>query len=119
MLLGCDPLRLFIYKEGLARFATEKYVGPYGNNLSNLYMHLTNYAINKNSPNFVFNNSSEQDNKGHKRSLTSVFTYLKTQGHDTEALWNEIMEIITKTVVTVQPHLTHLYRSCQPEDLEN
>jgi len=41
------PLRIFIYKEGLARFATQDYVPPIGSNLNNLMMHLTNYAINK------------------------------------------------------------------------
>lgn len=39
-----NPLRLYIYEEGLARFATQKYdnVGT-----TSKYMHLTNYSINK------------------------------------------------------------------------
>ena len=41
--------------KGLARFATEKYVAPKANNLTNNFIHLTNYAINKNNPNFEFN----------------------------------------------------------------
>lgn len=47
MIYGVDPLRVFVFKEGLARFATETYIGPQKNNLDNLFMHLTNYAINK------------------------------------------------------------------------
>ena len=35
-------------------------------------MHLTNYAINKLSPNFIFNKSEEEDNMGHKRSLSAA-----------------------------------------------
>lgn len=31
----------------------------------------------------------------------------------------EIKDIIVKTMATSQPYLAHLYRSCQPEDLEN
>ena len=65
------PLRIFIYKEGLARFATQDYVAPLGSNLNNLFMHLTNYAINKESEDFVQNNGSEDT--GHKRSLTAIF----------------------------------------------
>ena len=53
-------------------------------------MHLTNYAINKRSKDFVFNNDTNKDDIGHKRSLTSVlkvlliyyFKYLQDQGHD-------------------------------------
>lgn len=48
LLIGVSPLRAYIYKEGMARFATEPYCSPTGNNIKNMYMHLTNYAINKN-----------------------------------------------------------------------
>ena len=47
LLYGVDPLRIFIFKEGLARFATSKYENPVKGNMDNLFMHLTNYAINK------------------------------------------------------------------------
>lgn len=52
LLTSVTPLRIFIYHEGLARFATSEYVPPIGSNLGNLFMHLTNYAINKESDNF-------------------------------------------------------------------
>ena len=55
LLAGTDPLRIYIFKEGLARLATEKYEVPNKDNLNNLCMHLTNYAINKDNPNFEFN----------------------------------------------------------------
>ena len=57
LVAGCDPLRMYVYKEGLARLATEEYVAPNHRNLSDMCMHLTNYAINKNSDKFVFNNN--------------------------------------------------------------
>lgn len=53
LVFGVDPLRIFVYQEGLARFATEEYVGPQKGNLENLFMHLTNYAIQKKSDAFV------------------------------------------------------------------
>jgi tubulin polyglutamylase TTLL6/13 len=28
LVYGVEPLRVFVYKEGLARFATQEYVGP-------------------------------------------------------------------------------------------
>ena len=72
LLAGTNPMRLFVYEEGLARFATEKYQVPNKNNLKKVFMHLTNYAINKKNPKYVYNTSAKNMASGHKRSLTSV-----------------------------------------------
>jgi len=72
LLAGVNPLRIFLYKEGLARFATVPYESPQPSNLGNLFMHLTNYAINKDNENFVPNTSENNDDVGSKRSYTSV-----------------------------------------------
>lgn len=53
LVYGVNPLRIFLFKEGLVRLATECYVKPTEDNIDNLFMHLTNYAINKNNDNFV------------------------------------------------------------------
>jgi tubulin polyglutamylase TTLL6/13 len=49
-------------------------------------MHLTNYAVNKNNPNFVFNEDSDEDDVGHKRSLSSVLGMLQEEGADVDLL---------------------------------
>jgi len=36
LIYGVDPLRVFLFKQGLVRFATDEYTGPYGSNLDNL-----------------------------------------------------------------------------------
>lgn len=53
LVYGVNPLRIFLFKDGLVRLATEPYVKPTDANIDNLFMHLTNYAINKNNDNFV------------------------------------------------------------------
>ena len=73
LLAGCEPLKIFLFEEGLARFATEKYRQPNDENVDDICMHLTNYAINKDNPNFIFNEDASADDVGHKRSLTSIF----------------------------------------------
>jgi tubulin polyglutamylase TTLL6/13 len=70
---GVDPLRVYIYKEGLCRLSTVKYQPPAASNLNNLFMHLTNYAINKSNKNYEKNGSEEI---GHKRSLTYTLKYI-------------------------------------------
>jgi len=52
LICGCDPLRIYLFKDGLVRFATEKYEGVDEDNKTDMFRHLTNYAINKDNPNF-------------------------------------------------------------------
>lgn len=49
------PLKVYMYDDGLVRFATE----PYNNDSSKLnhkFVHLTNFSINKKNSKFVKNN---------------------------------------------------------------
>ena len=82
-------------------------------------MHLTNYAINKSSSKFEFNQSSERMDIGHKRSLSSILQKLKEMNQDSEKIWASICHIIIKTLISAQPILAHTYRSCQPDNIQN
>lgn len=53
LISSIDPYICYINDEGLARFCTEDYQKPTMLNLSNVYMHLTNYSLNKESPKFI------------------------------------------------------------------
>lgn len=122
LLYGVDPLRIFIFKEGLARFATTKYEMPVKGNMDNLFMHLTNYAINKQNDNFEANDDEGKDDCGHKRSVTSVLKLIEETvpgDHTADSIWEKIEDIAVKTLISAQAHLCHSFRSIQPEDLEN
>ena len=47
-----NPLRIYMYEDGLARFDTQKYQAEYANIKTAKYVHLTNYSLNKFSANF-------------------------------------------------------------------
>lgn len=96
-----------------------EYTPPNKDNIDTVCMHLTNYAINKTNTNFVYNESDEQMDTGHKRSLTSVFKTLKERGFDTDGLWTKIKDMIVKTFISAQPVLSHHYKSCQPDNYAN
>lgn len=49
-------------------------------------MHLTNYAINKENPKFIFNKSIHNMGVGHKRALSSVMKQLERKGLDIKLL---------------------------------
>ena len=102
LVYGTNPLRIYLFKEGLAWFATEEYEKPTASNMKNLFLHLTNYAINKESENF--DNDSEGED-GHKRSLSAVLETISEMGFDINELMNRISDIIIKTVIAGQPYL--------------
>ena len=70
-----EPLRVYIFQEGLARFASETYTSKIDKN--NKYMHLTNYSINKKNAKFVQNANCEQDDVGYKWSLGAFCRHLE------------------------------------------
>ncbi|XP_040824400.1 tubulin polyglutamylase TTLL13P-like [Ochotona curzoniae] len=112
LITSCDPLRIFMYEEGLARFATMPYMEPSSNNLEDVCMHLTNYAINKHNENFV-----RDDAMGSKRKLSTLNTWLREHSYEPRELWGDIEDIIIKTVISAHSVLRHNYRTCFPQYL--
>ena len=104
----------------IVRLCTVKYKEPTTKNMGQTRMHLTNYAINKASGDFVQAAGADDAEDGttdaSKRSLNWFFGWLKARGLDPEnTLWKKICDLVVKTLVSVQPSLKHTYRSCVPE----
>ncbi|KFW93209.1 Tubulin polyglutamylase TTLL13, partial [Phalacrocorax carbo] len=109
LVTSCDPLRIFVYKEGLARFATMRYIDPSSRNLDDICMHLTNYAINKHNENFI-----QDDMMGSKRKLSTLNAWMMANSYNTTKLWEDIEDIIIKTLISAHPVVKHNYQSCFP-----
>ena len=77
LVLGIAPLRIYLSREGLARLSTKMYEEVDDQNLDDMTMHLTNYAINKHSNKFQPNRAAIVDSVGHKRSLKFTLKYLE------------------------------------------
>jgi len=66
-----------------------------------MYMHLTNYSINKYSKKFKVIPNGNERKKGeisHKRSVIDVYDFLENEGHDVQKLKRDIQRIIIKTI---------------------
>ncbi|XP_012055095.1 PREDICTED: tubulin polyglutamylase TTLL13-like [Atta cephalotes] len=107
LITSCDPLRIYVYNEGLVRFATSKYKEPIGYNISNMFMHLTNYSVNKHSQMYIID-----DEIGSKRKISTLNKWFKTKNVDVDELWSKIDEIIIKTIIVAYPVLKHNYHAC-------
>ena len=116
LVYGCDPLRIYMFKEGIARFSTDRYTRPNKDNIDNRFMHLTNYAINKTNKKFTFGNDPTI---GHKRSLASVWSHIDKHGGNSRMLIRSIQNIVVKTLCAVQSKLSRAFRACQPNDTSN
>ncbi|XP_032705902.1 tubulin polyglutamylase TTLL5-like isoform X6 [Lontra canadensis] len=81
-----DPLVIYLYEEGLARFATVRY-DQGAKNIRNQFMHLTNYSVNKKSGDYVSCDDPEVEDYGNKWSMSAMLRYLKQEGRDTTELY--------------------------------
>ncbi|XP_055470345.1 tubulin polyglutamylase TTLL7 isoform X2 [Psammomys obesus] len=111
LVTSCDPLKIFLYHDGLVRMGTEKYIPPNESNLSQLYMHLTNYSVNKHNERFE---RDETEDKGSKRSIKWFTEFLNANQYDVAKFWSDISELVVKTLIVAEPHVLHAYRMCRP-----
>ena len=69
---GLRPLRIYFYKEGLVRIASEKYSLNI-NSFKNKSIHLTNTSINEGSKNYIYPNNTDDENA----NIWNLKTYKK------------------------------------------
>ncbi|CBZ55627.1 putative tubulin-tyrosine ligase family protein [Neospora caninum Liverpool] len=103
-------LSVFVSRRSLVRFCTEDYEPPCPGNMNNEFMHLTNYAINKDHRGFV-RSSNVHDRTSSKRLLDDVFEDLLQQNVDVEYVWRQIVSMVEKVMTAFKPLLALKYDS--------
>ena len=114
-----DPLKVYLFKEGLTRFATEKYSTNL-NSLKKRYVHLTNYSVNKrNVEGYVKNNDKANNSvavvsealgdgqSSSKWNLLQLKTQFDKMGLDFKGTKQKIKDVIIKTLISVEPHIVN------------
>lgn len=98
-----DPLRVYLYEDGLVRFATEKYRTD-GSSLKKRAIHLTNYSINKNKAGFVATATEEEDGAGSKWSIGALRRHFKESGLGDfdELVWPQVKDLAIKCMLAVE-----------------
>lgn len=99
-----DPLIVYMYEEGLVRFATVKYDAG-RKHLWNPCMHLCNYSINKHHSDYIKSEDPEAEDVGHKWTLSALLRHLKKQGEDTALLMQRIEEAVIKALMATAPSI--------------
>ncbi|GAB5353125.1 hypothetical protein AAMO2058_000011200 [Amorphochlora amoebiformis] len=104
-----EPLKAYVFRDGLARLCTEKYSSPSITNLENAYVHLTNYHVNKENTKYKPVNSYEDMQNSSKRSIKFVLNQLKDYGVSESKFWNDIDRIVSKTLIALSPSIWGAY----------
>lgn len=76
--------------------------------MGDFFMHLTNYKLNKESDKYIYNESEENDNIGHKRHIKHIWKEIADQGYNIEKVWKDVTGVIIKTVISAQPQISHI-----------
>ncbi|XP_035688484.1 tubulin polyglutamylase TTLL4-like [Branchiostoma floridae] len=104
-----DPLRVYLFQDGLVRFATCKYSFSM-KSLSNRFMHLTNYSVNKRNAEFTPNSDKDRC-EGHKWGLQALWRYLQRGGINTDHIWEQIKDLVIKTIICCESAVNSLVKA--------
>ncbi|XP_070694669.1 tubulin monoglutamylase TTLL4 [Pempheris klunzingeri] len=103
-----DPLKIYIFSDGLVRFASCKYSSSM-KTLGNKFMHLTNYSVNKKNSEYQ-TNSDDKACQGHKWALKALWQFLGSKGVNTTLIWEKIKDIVIKTIIASEPYVNSLLK---------
>jgi len=115
LLTGIDPVKIYVYEEGLVRFCTAPYTND-PDQITNNFVHLTNYSVNKTSDEFVYNECPGSYD-GHKWNLGTLWKYLEEcRGIDWRPVWEKTKEVMVKTVLCGQEHMAREFAKQMKSD---
>jgi tubulin polyglutamylase TTLL4 len=102
------PLKIYFYKEGLVRFASEDYTKQ---DKDNIFIHLTNYAVNKKNVKYMKNNNDDLFSS--KWSLSAYRRFLASKGLENEhdEMFLKIKDIIIKTIISISEESISIIKS--------
>jgi len=109
LVTSMNPLRIYLYDDGLVRFASNKYTNE-SNKVGDVYTHLTNYSINKNSSTYMTNEDSTSA-QGHKWTLKSLWRHFDAEGIDHSVIWEKIKDLMIKTIISAEGSMSALFQS--------
>jgi len=98
LITSYSPLKIYLYRQGIVRFASEKYDPSHK---ENIFVHLTNYAVNKMNEKINIGDGDENSNKL-KWTLSTYEKYFIENKKEEEykKMFDKIRDIIIKSVLT-------------------
>jgi len=109
LVTSMNPLRIYLYDDGLVRFASNKYTNE-SSKVHDVFTHLTNYSINKKSASYL-SNEEAQEAQGHKWTLKTLWRHFDAEGIDHSVIWEKIKDLMIKTVISAESSMVNLFQN--------
>ena len=103
LITGLEPLRLYFYKEGFVRIASEKFSID-KKSIKNKFIHLTNICINNKNKNYI-NPNTTKDKNSNIWNILMYKSFLKNFNVEWEDIRKKIKDIIIKSIISVYEKL--------------
>ena len=97
---GLAPLKLYLYREGMVRFATEEYTLD-KDHINELYRHLTNVAVNEKNKEEYKKAVDADSDEGSKWSLQVYENYCRENNIDYDYIRKQMADIAIKSLLSV------------------
>ena len=114
LITGVNPLRIYLYKEGLARISAENYSLDI-TTLNDTFIHLTNTGINSKNKNYIFpkNSFSEDANKW---NLNTYKNFLEKNNINYNEIRKKIADIVIKTIISTHHLMLEKFKKYEVND---
>lgn len=93
LVAAADPLRAYLYSEGIVRFAPEPYDRT-PEHLANNARHVTNTALHRHNPALVVSRDERAEDSGHIWSLTALLKRMSEDGIDGKLVFAKIEKLV-------------------------
>ena len=104
LVTGLAPLKIYLYKEGMIRFATKEYTLDI-EHITELYRHLTNVAVNEKNKEEYKKATDADSEEGSKWSLQVYEHYCKMNNIDYNNIRKQMGDIAIKSLLSVLDQL--------------
>jgi len=95
LVTSINPLRIYLYKDGMVRVAMEK-LSLESEDLENTFIHLTNFAQTKRGESKTCYPEGCQANKW---SVYELWAWMKERGEDPKPFWARVKDVVIKTIL--------------------
>ena len=92
-----SPLTIFIYKDGVARFCSQKFQMPNKTNRYQKFVHLTNTAVNVQNGNV--------DPSLFTQRVSTVLERIERERHCSRQVWNKIVDCARTVIIAILPKI--------------